>query len=564
MRFALMIEPQQGLSYDDQLAIARRAEATGFEAFFRSDHYPSFPGPAGQPDDRRLGRPRRPRPRDRPDRARRARLAGHVPPPRQLRQGRHDGRRDERRPDRGRPRRRLERRGARPARAAVPADRASAPTCSRRARRSSTGCGASPTAGRSRGEHVQIRDAQFHPKPVDVPGRPTPPNGASRPRILIGGGGTPRSMRIAARYADEFNLSSSSPDGRPDEVRGSSTRRARRSAATRRRSPARRCPACSSGATADEVRRRQRRSAAGLRQRRRGRGLVRRAARALGLRDAGRGRAQVDRFADAGTERIMLQDFLPWDLDMVDVMASSARSVGSADARIARSRSRDRCRPHGSPRRVTRRPRRPPRSAGRRAGSGRGSCRGRGRGARSGAGAASPCRAAPRPAPAAPAPRRRAAGRPASGRRGSTGSASRGDDRRRPDAEDRAPRRAPGAPARAAPARPSRSARIRTRPVDASVAGRWPWRNVSRSRYADGSHDASSTLRTSSRPAGRSAPDAMTSRSSARRRGAPAIRLGAGLVARPGREQRRDARRRRAAGPTDAPPTAAAATIGDR
>ena len=49
MRFALMIEPQQGLSYGDQVAIARRAEANGFEALFRSDHYQSFPGPTGRP-----------------------------------------------------------------------------------------------------------------------------------------------------------------------------------------------------------------------------------------------------------------------------------------------------------------------------------------------------------------------------------------------------------------------------------------------------------------------------------------------------------------------------------
>jgi F420-dependent oxidoreductase-like protein len=39
MRFALMIEPQQGLSYIDQLEIARHAEAGGFETLFRSDHY---------------------------------------------------------------------------------------------------------------------------------------------------------------------------------------------------------------------------------------------------------------------------------------------------------------------------------------------------------------------------------------------------------------------------------------------------------------------------------------------------------------------------------------------
>src|SRR5829696_5961431 len=48
MRFALMIEAQQGLSYEDQLAIARRAEAAGFETLFRSDHYASFPGSSEQ------------------------------------------------------------------------------------------------------------------------------------------------------------------------------------------------------------------------------------------------------------------------------------------------------------------------------------------------------------------------------------------------------------------------------------------------------------------------------------------------------------------------------------
>ena len=49
MRFALMTEPQQGLSYDEILAIARAAESAGLEAFFRSDHYASFPGGSGKP-----------------------------------------------------------------------------------------------------------------------------------------------------------------------------------------------------------------------------------------------------------------------------------------------------------------------------------------------------------------------------------------------------------------------------------------------------------------------------------------------------------------------------------
>jgi F420-dependent oxidoreductase-like protein len=49
MRYALMTEPQQGLSYDEILAVVRTAEDAGIEAFFRSDHYASFPGASGLP-----------------------------------------------------------------------------------------------------------------------------------------------------------------------------------------------------------------------------------------------------------------------------------------------------------------------------------------------------------------------------------------------------------------------------------------------------------------------------------------------------------------------------------
>ena len=49
MRFALMAEPQQGLAYAEILALARTAEAAGFEAFLRSDHYSSFPGASDLP-----------------------------------------------------------------------------------------------------------------------------------------------------------------------------------------------------------------------------------------------------------------------------------------------------------------------------------------------------------------------------------------------------------------------------------------------------------------------------------------------------------------------------------
>jgi F420-dependent oxidoreductase-like protein len=39
MRLCVFIEPQLGASYEDQLALARRAEDCGFDGFFRSDHF---------------------------------------------------------------------------------------------------------------------------------------------------------------------------------------------------------------------------------------------------------------------------------------------------------------------------------------------------------------------------------------------------------------------------------------------------------------------------------------------------------------------------------------------
>ena len=40
----IFTEPQQGATYDDLLAVARRAEQLGFGAFFRSDHYLAMGG----------------------------------------------------------------------------------------------------------------------------------------------------------------------------------------------------------------------------------------------------------------------------------------------------------------------------------------------------------------------------------------------------------------------------------------------------------------------------------------------------------------------------------------
>ncbi|RRO14935.1 LLM class F420-dependent oxidoreductase [Saccharopolyspora rhizosphaerae] len=45
----IFTEPQQGASYDDLLRVAKRAEDTGYDAFFRSDHYLKMGSVSGEP-----------------------------------------------------------------------------------------------------------------------------------------------------------------------------------------------------------------------------------------------------------------------------------------------------------------------------------------------------------------------------------------------------------------------------------------------------------------------------------------------------------------------------------
>src|SRR5215212_4656543 len=206
-----MIEPQQGLTYAEQLAIVQRAEAVGFESFFRSDHYQSFPGPAGEPTTdawavlaglaretttitlgtlvspvtfRTIGN-----------------LAKVVTTVDEMSGGRIEfglgaGWNDQEHRQLGLP----------------------FPEIGERADileehfQVLRGLWGEADGWSFDGSYVDIEDAQFYPKPGDRPGRPKSPNGASRPWLVAGGGGSPRSMRIAARYVDEFNLSSSSPE----------------------------------------------------------------------------------------------------------------------------------------------------------------------------------------------------------------------------------------------------------------------------------------------------------------------------------------------------------------
>ena len=48
MEFALLIEPNLGLTYGQQVELAQRAESAGLGTIYRSDHYQSIPGPEGR------------------------------------------------------------------------------------------------------------------------------------------------------------------------------------------------------------------------------------------------------------------------------------------------------------------------------------------------------------------------------------------------------------------------------------------------------------------------------------------------------------------------------------
>jgi len=172
------------------------------------------------------------------------------------------------------------------------------------------------------GHQVKVRGGKLIPGPVQSDGRPVGKNGRRRPRIITGSEGSPRGFRLAARYSDEFNLSSSSPETakRKEAELDAACVAAGRDPKSLTRST---MAGTLIGRDAAEVSKRADAlmTEFGEEGKRGTEWLAKRRSRwIMGTPDEAR--AMVRRYAEAGIERIMLQDFLPHDLDHIDLMAA--------------------------------------------------------------------------------------------------------------------------------------------------------------------------------------------------------------------------------------------------
>jgi F420-dependent oxidoreductase-like protein len=311
MRFALMTEPQQGLSYAEILDLARTAEETGLEAFFRSDHYTSFPGEEGlrttdawatlaglarETSRIRLGTLVSPVTFRLP-----GNLAKVVATVDEMSGGRVElgmgaGWNEQEHAELGLPFPPLRERYDRLEEAVAIVH----------------GLWTEPDGWRYDGVHWQVRGARFAARPAR--------NGRRHPPIILGGDGGPRLTRLVARFADEFNLVSATPEraraayGRLDAActeAGRDPGSVTRSAMT----------GVLLGETETELRDRIRQQLELM-----GAGdedpdawlAARRERWILGTPEQAAER--ITALAAEGAERIMLQDFLPRDLDMVRLM----------------------------------------------------------------------------------------------------------------------------------------------------------------------------------------------------------------------------------------------------
>ncbi|MHB8891084.1 MAG: TIGR03560 family F420-dependent LLM class oxidoreductase [Candidatus Limnocylindrales bacterium] len=316
MRFALMIEPQQGLSYEEQLAIALRAETAGFETLFRSDHYSDTIGGGTLPstdtwavlaglarETARIGLGSLMSPITFRAPGNLAKLVVTVD---EMSGGRVElglgagWQADEHR------------------RHGLPF-----PEIGERAERLEEtleilhGLWEGPDGWSFLGRHYAVEDARFRPKPATLPGRH-----GGRPNLIVGGQGTARSFRIAARHADEFNLSSASPQVAAQKLAAldETLRAAGRDPSSLVHSA---MVGTLIGRDRDEVRRREVDLLAMLGAGDAGEAWFepRRSRWIHGTPDEAR--ATVAQYAEVGVQRLVLQDFVPRDLEMIDLAAET-------------------------------------------------------------------------------------------------------------------------------------------------------------------------------------------------------------------------------------------------
>ena len=316
MRFALMTEPQQGLSYAEILAAARAAESAGLEAFFRSDHYRGFPGPPDQPTTDawatlaglaretttiRIGTLVSPVTFRLP-----GNLAKVVATVDEMSAGRLEvgigaGWNAEEHAALGIPFPSLRERYDRLEEALAIVH----------------GLWTEPDGWGFDGRHWQVRDALFRPRPRF--------SGRRHPHLILGGDGGPRQARLVATYADEFNRSSATPQ-RVRESFG----RVRTACAAIGRDPNEVVYSAMVGVlVADSEGELRERVATQLAVFGADAGAdatawlaERRDRWILGTLD--QAAARIRELEVAGAQRIMLQDFLPRDLDMIALLGRLA------------------------------------------------------------------------------------------------------------------------------------------------------------------------------------------------------------------------------------------------
>ena len=211
MELRIFVEPQQGATYDDQLAVALQGRGARVRRVLPVRPLPRDGRRRSARPDRLVGDARRARARDEHDPARHDDDVGDLPLPRSARDRGRAGRPDERRAGRARHRRRLVRRRARGVRHPVPADR--------RAVR--------PARGPARDPHRPVGDARR--------ARPSPTTGTHHSGRRLA---RAAQAGAAAAPADHHRRQGREADAGPDRalrrrVQPAVRRRSRSSAASR-------------------------------------------------------------------------------------------------------------------------------------------------------------------------------------------------------------------------------------------------------------------------------------------------------------------------------------------